>query len=99
MIEVCTSMLLVDNDGVEYDEDVILMVEVVDYTAVKGSYSYNAPSDVDYYGYEEIDFNVKEVWVDNGKFDKRVPFDPEQFNNPADIERIEDAIREDREDV
>ena len=33
-------------------------VIVRDCIIVKGSYSYNAPSDLDYYGYTEIDFNL-----------------------------------------
>lgn len=33
-------------------------IDVTDCTVVKGSYSYNAPSDWDYYGYTEFDFEV-----------------------------------------
>ena len=98
MIEVCTSMVRVDEDG-EYDEDVILVVIVDHYLKVEGSRSYNAPSDMDYYGYEDIEYTIDEVYLDNGKMDTKILFDPEVFNNAKDIERIEDAIREDREDV
>jgi len=33
-------------------------VQVTTYTNVKGSRSYNAPSDLDYYGYCEVEFDV-----------------------------------------
>ena len=33
-------------------------IDVTTCTVVKGSYSYNAPSDWDYYGYSEIEFEV-----------------------------------------
>mgnify|MGYP001097107250 CR=1 FL=1 len=33
-------------------------IRVDDYYKVKGSYSYNAPSDFDYRGYEEINYTV-----------------------------------------
>lgn len=33
-------------------------IDVTDCTVVKGSYSYNAPSDWDYYGYTEFEFDV-----------------------------------------
>ena len=33
-------------------------VGVVDYTYAKGSYSYNAPSDVDYYGYTQCEWEL-----------------------------------------
>lgn len=34
----------------------ILVVQT--YTKVKGSFSHNAPSDLDYYGYREVEFDV-----------------------------------------
>ena len=34
------------------------MIEVETCTVVKGSYDYNAPSDWDYHGYTEIEFEV-----------------------------------------
>lgn len=34
------------------------MVGVINYTSVKGSYSYNAPSDWDYNGYTECDWEL-----------------------------------------
>lgn len=54
---------------------------------VKGSYSYNAPSDHDYYGYSEIEFDVYDrkgypaTWLENKMTD-------------ADRERIEEQIVE-----
>lgn len=34
------------------------LAAVINFTSVKGSFSHNAPSDVDYYGYEEIDYVI-----------------------------------------
>ena len=34
------------------------IIGVIDYTSVKGSYSYNAPSDWDYHGYTECDWEL-----------------------------------------
>lgn len=34
------------------------LIGVVDYSCVKGSYSYNAPSDWDYYGYSDIEWEL-----------------------------------------
>lgn len=34
------------------------LIGVSTYLHVKGSFSYHAPSDLDYYGYEEIEFDV-----------------------------------------
>ena len=34
------------------------LIGVIDYSSVKGSYSYNAPSDMDYYGYTECDWEL-----------------------------------------
>lgn len=97
-VEVCTSVVLDDAEGCEYDADVILIVSVDHHAVVKGSYSYNAPSDMDYHGYEEMEYTVKEVWIDDGKFDKPVPFTQELFNKPQYIDQIETAIRESYED-
>ena len=33
-------------------------IGIIDFNCVKGSYSYNAPSDLDYRGYTEIEFDV-----------------------------------------
>lgn len=92
-LEVCTSMVLLDDDGYEYDADVVLIVRVDTYNCVQGSYSYNAASDMDYHGYEEIEYTIMECYFDDGE-DTKVPFTDETFNNPKDIEKIEEAIRE-----
>lgn len=34
------------------------LIGVIDYSRVRGSYSYNAPSDMDYYGYTECDWEL-----------------------------------------
>ena len=34
------------------------IVRVTHYIKVKGSHDYNAPSDMDFYGYEDYDFDV-----------------------------------------
>lgn len=34
------------------------LIGVIDYSSVKGSYSYNAPSDLDFYGYTECDWDI-----------------------------------------
>lgn len=34
------------------------LIDVHHVSVVKGSFSYNAPSDVDYYGYEEFDYTI-----------------------------------------
>lgn len=34
------------------------IIGVIDYSSVKGSYSYNAPSDMDYYGYTECEWEL-----------------------------------------
>ena len=34
------------------------LIGVLSYTSVKGSYSYNAPSDLDYHGYTESEWDV-----------------------------------------
>ena len=34
------------------------IIEVTHFESVKGSYSYNAPSDMDYYGYTECEYEV-----------------------------------------
>ena len=34
------------------------LIGVIDYDRVKGSFSYNAPSDMDYHGYTECDWEI-----------------------------------------
>jgi len=40
------------------DEDLYVSIRVIDYTSVKGSFSRNAESDDDYYGYREFDWEI-----------------------------------------
>lgn len=35
-------------------------IHVFNVTVVKGSFSYNAPSDLDYYGYTEFDYEIQD---------------------------------------
>lgn len=62
-------------------------IEVVTYERVRGSYSYNAPSDLDYYGYTECEWNV---------CDQRGRPAPwlERKLTPRDESRIESEIAE-----
>jgi hypothetical protein len=63
------------------------IIAVTDYESVRGSYSYNAPSDMDYYGYSEAEWVVldrrgyKAAWLERKVTD-------------ADVSRIEDEIAE-----
>lgn len=54
------------------DVDISLLVRIQSVTKVNGSFSHDAPSDADYYGYEELEMEVNEghhftshneVWV------------------------------------
>jgi hypothetical protein len=38
--------------------DADFVIGVIDYNYKSGTYSYNAPSDLDYYGYEDCDFDI-----------------------------------------
>ncbi len=40
------------------EEDLYVSIRVTDYTSVKGSFSRNAESDDDYYGYRELDWEI-----------------------------------------
>jgi hypothetical protein len=46
------------------------LIGVIEFSSVRGSYSYNAPSDMDYYGYTESDWEVLDrrgrpaAWLD-----------------------------------
>jgi hypothetical protein len=46
------------------------LIGVTEFSSVRGSYSYNAPSDMDYYGYTESDWEVLDrrgrpaAWLD-----------------------------------
>lgn len=52
---------------IEFNEELcsaIITVEVDHYEKVEGSYSYNAVSDMDYRGWEELEFDIKSVEVE-----------------------------------
>jgi hypothetical protein len=59
------------------------IIGVTEYESVKGSYSYNAASDMDYYGYTECDWEVldrkgyKAAWLER----KLTSKDSERINN------------------
>lgn len=63
------------------------IVNVIDFVRVKGSFSHNAPSDLDYYGYCSFDYEI---------CDRRGRPAPwlEKKVKDTDIDRIETAIRE-----
>lgn len=51
---------------IEFNEEfcsAIVTIDNVEYEHVPGSYSYNAESDVDYYGYTNLDFTVSSIEV------------------------------------
>lgn len=52
---------------IEFNEElcsVIITINDVEYEHVAGSYSYNAASDMDYYGWEEFSFEIKSIEVE-----------------------------------
>lgn len=67
-------------------------IEVTTYTRTKGSFSYHAPSDLDYYGYTELEFEVydrkgyRARWLEAKMDDK-------------DVARITDLVERHMEDV
>lgn len=62
-------------------------VEVTDFISVRGSFSHNAPSDIDYHGYQDYDYRILDrrgypaTWL-------------ERKMTPLDRERIETQIAE-----
>ena len=60
-------------------------VVIIDCVVVAGSYSYNAPSDVDYHGYAEVEFEL----IDRKGYPAKWL---EKMMTPADIERIDNEI-------
>jgi hypothetical protein len=87
-------MVLPDKDGIECDTDVVLLVRIDGYQCVKGSHSRNAPSDMDYYGYEEIDYTIVKAFLDDGHWDIEVPYKEDKSHD----EKIKQAIREEVEE-
>lgn len=62
-------------------------IRVNDYISVRGSFSRDAPSDLDYYGYEEVDYTVLDRKGYEAKWLARKI-------NPIIDEQIIEAIRE-----
>ena len=68
------------------------LIGVIDYTSVEGSYSYNAPSDLDYHGYTDVEYDIldrrgrKAAWLER-KVDSDIEADI--------IQRINDYMKED----
>ena len=103
VISSTADILKADNDAAErkvirergdFDSDVqgIPCQVVIDSCmVVKGSHSYNAPSDLDYYGYSEIEFHLLDRkgypagWLERKMTD-------------SDRERIEEQVISQRED-
>lgn len=52
---------------IEFNDELcsaIITIDNVEYEHVPGSYSYNAVSDMDYYGYTNLDFTVSYIGVE-----------------------------------
>lgn len=63
------------------------LIGVIDYTSVKGSFSYHAPSDLDYRGYEESEWEILDRKGYRAKWlERKIDQD--------DTEEIEQAISE-----
>lgn len=68
------------------------LIDVHSFKKIKGSHSYNAPSDFDYYGYTEMDYTICDR---NGR---PAPWLERKITD-TDRERIEIAIEEENENV
>ena len=67
-------------------DDLIFFIDVVHYSpAVKGEFSYNSQSDLDYYGYD-----AEVLWDCNGAF----PEDGTEHEQPIDIDKYSKQITE-----
>ena len=68
------------------------LIGVTEFSSVRGSYSYNAPSDMDYYGYTECEWEVLDrngrpaAWLER----KLTAADPSRID-----QEIEEAMTED----
>jgi len=78
-------------DTQEFGE-ICLDISIDHYNKVEGSFSRNAPSDVDYYGYEQIDFTVLRIY--NPDNNEVVAYELTE----EDKEGIEQAIRDKMEE-
>lgn len=67
-------------------DDLIFFIDVIHYSpAVKGEFSYNSQSDIDYYGYD-----AEVLWECNGAF----PEDGTESEQPIDIDKYSKQITE-----
>ena len=67
-------------------DDIIFFIDVIHYSpAVKGEFSYNSQSDLDYYGYD-----AEVYWECNGVF----PEDGTEHEQPVDIDKYSKQITE-----
>lgn len=67
-------------------DDIIFFIDVIHYSpAVKGEFSYNSQSDLDYYGYD-----AEVYWECNGAF----PEDGAEPEQPIDIDKYSKQITE-----
>ena len=70
-------------------DDIIFFIDVIHYSpAVKGEFSYNSQSDIDYYGYD-----AEVLWDCNGAFPEDGT-EPEQPEQPIDIDKYSKQITE-----
>ena len=89
-LTVYTSVLLPDAEGNLELQDVTLVVSY-HYHNQKGSYSLSAPSDWDFYGYEELDYTIESACLTEHP-EKRIPIHMIDFE--ATNEDIEQWIRD-----
>ena len=73
-------------------EDITILVRIDEYRVVEGTYSRNADSDLDYHGYEELDYTVMRVTkVNDDGYEIEVS---ESILTPQHYEDIEQAVRD-----
>jgi hypothetical protein len=82
----------IDVESDFYGEDMTITVRIDEYRVVKGSYNWNADSDLDYQGYEELDYTVMKVTKFNEDGDEIEV--SESILTPKNHEHIEQAIRD-----
>jgi hypothetical protein len=63
------------------------LIGVMEFSSVRGSYSYNAPSDMDYYGYTESDWEVLDRRGRPAAWLERKLTDPDRSRIEREIEK------------
>lgn len=86
-VEVCWTV----EEGDIYEE-VVVVVSIDYYLLVKGDSRADNPDD--YYGYEECDTSIVDVYVDNGKMDTKLAYKESWFQNEKFEEKVLEAVRE-----